>query len=543
MSHRADTPREHSKARLGAGESVLAHRQYGILITIGLAVVAAAIGGVVLFTSGKASEVDLTTAKLAPADPALYVAFNTDLASSQWVSAFKLVERLGTANPEKQLKDTVTDGGIDWEKDVAPFLGGNAAVYLRGFSISDLSVQGAAIVKCKDSKRALQVVQEQSGVDFTEQKYGGVTYFDGQGMFLARIGDHLVLAMDDASMREVIDVSTGKKASLESVGDFKSLRNELTNNFLAFVYMDASAFADGIFGGDRALKDVLEASGAGDLALKPGAAVIGAKGEGFEFQAAAVGKAGDVSPMLAVRTSKFAALVPADASVFFSTTNLAQTWKEVKGNSKSQLDAFFRDQGDYNSLDEALKGAGQEVGLKNIEELINLFTGEMSVAAWFPSMDETDVQVAVLADIEDAASARKVIDSVVASSSKVKPRSETVNGVQMTFVTDDSGNELGYAVTEKYMVFGTAKAARSVVAKDFGPNLAGAAKYQKTVKEMPTGLGTYAYFDVANLLRLTSGGVPVDLDEAEKVLQGAIINMVEERGVARVSGVITIAEK
>lgn len=521
----------------------MAQRQYGILITLGLAVVAAAIGGVILFSSGRASAVDLTTAKLAPSDPALYVAFNTDLASSQWVSAFKLIERLGTANPEKRLRDTVFDGGVDWEKDVAPFLGGNAALYMRGFSISDRSLQGAAIVKCKDAKRALQVVQDQSGLDFTEQKYSGVTYFDGGGMFLARIGDHLVLAMDDESMREVIDVSTGKKASLASVSDFKSLRDELTTNFLVFVYMDANSFADGIFGGDAALKDALRASGAGELALKPGAAVIGAKGQGFEFQAAAVGKAGDVSPMLVPRSPKFAAMVPADASIFFSTTNLAQTWKEIKGNSKTELDAFFREQGQYRNLDDALKAAGQEIGLKNIEELINLFSGEMSVAAWFPSMDQDAAQVAVLADVADPANARKVIEAVLASSAKATPRSETVNGVRMTFVRGDSGDELGYAVTDNYMVFGTAKAARAVIAKDFGPNLAGAAKYQNTVKELPTALGTFAYFDVANLLRLTSGGIPVDLDEAEKVLQGAIVNFVEERGVARVSGVITIAAK
>lgn len=521
----------------------MAQRQYGILIALGLVVIAAAIGGVILFSSGRASEVDLTTARLVPSNPAVYVAFNTDLASSQWVSAFKLIERLGTANPEEQLKDTVTENGVDWKKDVAPFLGGNAAFYMRGFSISDLSLQGAAIVQCKDAKRALQVVKDQSGLDFTEEKYSGVTYFDGGGMFLARIGDHLVVAMDDESMREVIDVSTGKTASLASVSDFKSLRDELTKNFLAFVYVDASSFADGIFGGEAALKDALQASGAGDLALKPGAAVIGAKGQGFEFQAAAVGKAGGVSPMLTPRTPKFAAMVPADASIFFSTTNLAQTWKEVKGNSKTELDKFFREQGDYRNLDDALRSAGQEIGLKNIEELINLFSGEMSVAAWFPSMDKEDAEVAVLADVTDAANARKVIDSVMASSAKARPRRETVNGVPMTFVSSDSGDELGYAVTDAYMVFGTAKAARAVVAKDFGPNLAGAAKYQKTVKEMPTALGTFAYFDIANLLRLTGGGVPVDLDAAEKVLKGAILNMVEERGVVRVSGVITIAEK
>lgn len=520
----------------------MAQRQFGILITIGLAAIAAAVSGVILFTSGKAGGVELTTAKLAPADPAIYVAFNTDLSSSQWVSAFKLIERLGTANPRQLLKDTAADGGVDWEKDVAPFLGGDAAVYLRGFSFADLSAQGAAIVKCKDSKRALEVVRQQSGLDFTERKYGGVAYFDGGGTFLARIGAHLVVAMDEGSMREVIDVSGGKKPALANVGEFKSLRDELTANFLAFVYMDASALANGVFGGDAALRDALRASGAGDLALKPGAAVIGAKGQGFEFQAAAAGKAGDVSPMLAPRTPKFAALVPADASVFFTSTNLAQTWKAVKTNSKPQLDSFFREAGTYRNLDEALGAAGKRVGLKNFEELINLFSGEMSVAAWFPSMDQKDAQVAVLADVADAANARRVIDSVVASSTKAQPRRETVNGVQMTFVRDDTGEELGYAVTEGYLVFGTAKAARSVVAKDFGPNLAGALKYQKTVKEMPTALGTFGYFDVANLLRLTGGGAPVDLDTAARVLQGAIVNFVEERSVARISGVITIAE-
>ncbi|MBA4180011.1 MAG: hypothetical protein C0506_05420 [Anaerolinea sp.] len=523
--------------------AILPQRQYGILITVGLAVVAAAIAGVVLFTSSRATEVDLTTAKLVPEDAGIYVALNTDLASSQWVAAFKLIERLGTENPEDKLRDSAEDGGVDWEKDVAPFLGGNAAVYLRGFSISSLSVQGAAIARCKDAKRALEVVMDESGFDFERETHRGVEYFNGGGLVVARVGNHLVVAMDVESMEEVIDVSEGKTPSLASVADFKSLRDELTNNFLAFVYVNAGALSEGLFGGDAELRAALEKSGAGDLALKPGAAVIGAKDEGFEFQAASVGKPGLVSPMLQPRKRKFAAMVPADAAIFFSTTNIAQTWKEIRARSEGELDDFFRQQSGYRDLDDALRSAGQEIGLKNVEELINLFTGEMSVAAWFTSTDEEDAEVALLADVQDEANARRVLDAVAGSSSSSRPRNERVDGVEMTFVKDSDGRELGYAVKDGYMVFGTARAARSVIARDFGPDLAGAPNYQKSVKQMPTALGTFAYFDLATLLRLTAGGVPVDLDEAEKALRGTIFNMVDERGVVRVSGVVTIAEK
>ncbi len=518
-------------------------KQYGILISLGLAVIAAAVAGVVLFTSGQATEVDLTTASLVPADAGIYVAFNTDLSSSQWVAAFKLIERLGAEDPEGMLRDGVEDSGIDWEKDVAPFLGGNAAIYVKGFSIAALSVQGAAIIRCNDAERALEVVMDQSGLDFEKEKHRGVEYYDGQGIVVARIGKHLVVAMDVESMEEVIDVSEGKTPSLASIGDFKTLRDELTNNFLAFVYLNAGALSEGLFGGDAELRAALEKSGSGELALKPGAAVIGAKGEGFEFQAASVGNPGVVSPMLQPRTPKFAAMVPADAAIFFSTTNIAQTWKEVKSRSKGELDSYFREQTGYRDLDDALRSAGQELGLKNVEELINLFSGEVSVAAWFTSSDEADAEVALLAEVQDEAAARKVIDSVATSSSSSRPRTEKVNNVDMTFVKGSDGKELGYAVRDGYLVFGTAKAARSVVAKDFGPNLAGAANYQKSVKQMPTGLGTFAYFDLATLLRLTEGGVPANLDEAEKALRGTIFNMVEERGVVRVSGVVTIAGK
>ena len=59
---------------------------------------------------------------------------------------------------------------------------------------------------------------------------------------------------------------------------------------------------------------------------------------------------------------------------------------------------------------------------------------------------------------------------------------------------------------------------------------------------MPSKLGTYAYFNMGKLVRLAEGGVPADLDDAERALAGLIINIVDEREVVRLSGIITIEE-
>lgn len=139
--------------------SVLPRRQFGILATVGVVAIGAIAAATILATSGKASDVNLTTAQLVPADAGLYVALNTDLSSSQWVSAFSLIKKLGAEDPEQELRDTAEgEGGLDWEDDVAPFLGGNAAFYVSGFSVSEMSVKGALILRAKDAERAMEVI-------------------------------------------------------------------------------------------------------------------------------------------------------------------------------------------------------------------------------------------------------------------------------------------------------------------------------------------------------------------------------------------------
>jgi hypothetical protein len=55
----------------------------GVILTAAVALAGAAAGAVILFTSSKASDVNLTTASLVPADAGMHIALNTDLSSRE----------------------------------------------------------------------------------------------------------------------------------------------------------------------------------------------------------------------------------------------------------------------------------------------------------------------------------------------------------------------------------------------------------------------------------------------------------------------------
>jgi hypothetical protein len=513
----------------------------GLAITGGLVAVAAVIGGAVLFTSSRASEVNLTTASLVPDDAGVYFALNTDLSSSQWVNTFRLAERLGADKPEDQLKTGVDDAGFDWEDDVAPFLGGNAAVFVQGVSISDMNAQGAVIIRCKDPKKALGVLEDNAG-PFDDEKYKGVDYHAmGFSGFAAVIGEHLVIAFDEDSMKSVIDVSKGDRKSLASVDDFQKLRDELTGNFLGFVYVSTQNLVGDFLLDDPVVKAAITNAGASDLVFKPAAWVIGAEKDGFEFQAASVGQSGVISPMLAPRESKLVKYVPADAGVFFSTVDIADTWDKVMAQARPEIDKAVREQTDYASLDAALKDAGSQIGITSVEEIIKLLTGETAVAAWYPDGNEESAEGVLIAEVDQAKAEALLQKIVTAKPSVSRPKTEKAGGKDMTVFRDEKGDESAFAFLDGNLVLGTRAGVQRVL-ENTDPTLSSLRKYNDTVSQMPTSLGTYAYFNLSGLLRLAQGGVPADLSEAERALSGLIINGVDERGVVRLSGIITVED-
>lgn len=515
-------------------------RTFGFAFTGVLVAVAAVVGGAILFTSGKASEVNLTTASLVPADAGVYFALNTDLTSSQWVSTFRLAERLGADDPEDELRDGVDDAGFDWEDDVAPFLGGNAAVFVQGISISDVAAQGAVIIRCDDPEAALDVIEDNLG-PFDDEAYKGVEYHAMLQGYVAVIGKHLVIAFDEESVKSVIDVSKGDSPSLSSVDEFQKLRDELTGNFIGFMYISTQNLIGDFVLDDPVVRAALTEAGAADLVFQPAAWVIGAKSDGFEFQAASVGKSGVISPMLAPRQSKLVKYVPADAAMFFSTVDIAETWAKVMSEARPEIDKAIREQSDYDSLDDALRDAGSRLNIDSLEDLIKLLDGETTVAAWFPDGRQESGEGVLIAEVDQQKASDLLKSITTAKPSVSRARIEKVNGVEMTVFRDKTGDEAAYAFLDGNLVFGTAGSVTRVL-KNNDPSLGELKRYRQTVEQMPTGLGTYAWFNLSKVLRLAEGGIPADLSAAERALSGLIINGVNERGVVRLSGIITVED-
>ncbi|MCC7365799.1 MAG: DUF3352 domain-containing protein [Dehalococcoidia bacterium] len=520
--------------------STLPRRQYGLFLTAGLAAIAAVVAGVVLFTSSKASGVELTTAKLVPSDAGLYYAINTDLDSSQWIATFDLAKRMGEEDPEEQIKDGADDVDIAWDDEVAPFLGGNAAVYLHSVDVIEGDMRGAVILKADDAEKAMDVILDRAGEDWEDGTEDGREYhFDEfSGIWLARIDDHIVLAASEESLFEVFAVADGDVASLDQNDEYRQLRDDLSSNFLYFVYVNADAFAEDAL--DSVARDALEEAGVDELALKPMAFVAGAKKDSFEFQAASVAGPGTVSAMLEAKDSRFADLVPADTSVFAVTRNIAQAWEESVEQARSTIDDAISEDSEYDSLDDALRDAGSEVGLESIQELIDQLTGEAAVAFWFPTGDTEEAEGVFLAEVASEADARDIIGRMSTSDGSRIKGTEQVDGVEMTLFEDEDGEEAAWAIRDGYIVIGSVEGVRRIL--EGGESLADSERYQRTVSQVPSRLGTFLFVDLHEVLRLEEAGVPEELDDATSALEGLIVNLVADRDIARINAALTIAE-
>lgn len=517
-------------------------RNIGVIITIGLAVVGAIVAGFILFSSSKASEVDLSTARLVPADVSLYFAINTDLSSDQWVAAFKLIERLGTEDPQGELEDSVDESGADWEQDVVPFLGGDAAFFLRSTQVSLDEVDGAIIFKCTNPEDALDVIRAQSGAEFQGENYGGHEYWAADGLYAVVLGDHLALATAEDILFDVMDAADGKVENLTSVQDFKTLRDELTRNFIAFWYMDSGRLFEDVLEADGGLmRTAMEEAGVADVMLKPSAFAFGAKSNSFEAQSASLGEPGAIGPATTPAESRFAGLVPGDTAFFFSTHGIAQSYEAMIENAGDEIDDAVAENSEYDSLDEALEAAGEEIGLESAREIIDQLTGESAFAVWFPTGVSEETEGVFLAEVEDEDAARDILESIIESSEGTDLSDYSVAGVDVTSFVDEDGDEIAFAITDGYLLVGTPNGVEAVLEPE-GPRLSEMDTYKDTVEAMPTKLGSYGYFDIATLLGLEEAGVVPTLGDSERALRGAIINYVNERDVVRSSAVITIAE-
>lgn len=542
--------------------SVMPRRNYGLLVTLVLSVVGAAVAGAVLFASSRADEVDLTSAGFVPANTAIYAALNTDLSSGQWVRAFDLVKRMGRDDPEAELRDSFeAEGDVDWEDDVVPFLGGNAAIFANGFDWEADGFIGGVVIKAKDAGRAVEVILTEAEGTVADGEYAGVAYRhfqDGGDVFVAMVDKHVILTPNAESLRAMIDVHNGDAPALASDADFIQLRDELTGNFLAFVFTRPETLVAAMlstFGLD-------EFEGMPTVAgTSPSAAVVGATKDAFEFQAASMAT-GDVPGVLEPRASRFAPMVPADTLFFVTAYGVGPAWADTVAATGAMIATLGDDLLNPYPMDDPDFAAGMEAyceeypelcedgmgpfaspfdpeaieqAVTGIAELLQLMDGELSTAAW--SGTGQAVEAILLAEVSDDARALELLDELIESSTMMSADRATIAGTDVRVVE----GLVAYGVTGGYAFVGSPGSVEAVL-RGVSLPMTGNATYRAAVEQMPTGLGSYLYINLFALLRSDAGEAIPELDSALRALDGLIVNAVSERGVVRVSGVLTVRQ-
>ncbi len=429
------------------------------------------------------------------------------------------------------------DGEVNWEDEIAPFLGGNAAFFLRSVDVTNSDVSGAFLVLTTDPQTALDVIMEESGLTTTTKEHLGVTYHvdDSAAFYAAILGDHVVVGLGEESIIDVIEVFKGERKSLAEAPEFRELQDELTRSFLGFMYINSEIFLENL--NDDALQAALAEAGA-DFALQPVAAVINANEDAFTFEMASVSEPDAIAPGLEPRTSRYASMVPAATSIFFSSFGLAAAVRDALESAEDDINEALRESGSgFDSLDEALAEAGAEFGITSLEDILNLFEGEVAVAIWFVDGDSENVEGIVLSEVGDPDRAREVIESLISANQTPEPL--MVGDIEVLVITTDDGDRIGFAFDGSDLLIGTLDAVTRTLEGN-GPVLADSQLYKDAVSQHPTSLASFAYFDLQALILLAENGLPSELSEVQKALNSVILNTVDMGGVTIFSGSLSI---
>ncbi len=454
---------------------------------------------------------DLPTAHLVPEDVALYVGLSTDLDAKSWLGAFALLERLGIEDPLGKVREGLEgEGEVDWDDEIEPFLGGAAVIFLSGFDAEDGEPSGAVIFHARDASAAEAVILSRRSDGFVERDYRDVAYkVMDEGGVIAVIGDHFIYAVDETTVRAIVDASLGETRSLADSDDFRRLRNALDGEALAFVYVHpGSLMAEALdTPPEEAGPDILSLIGLGDLFSAPMGVVVRSGESAFRVEAVMLGDPGPIVRLLRPRESRFARLVPAETAIFVSTYDIAGV-----------VDDFFGSSGFGQLLRDAVDESDGEVGeIARIEEVLSLLDGEVALAIW-TSDDGELTETVLLAEVDDEDRARDLLGEFLGDS---LTEGETVLSVE-----------------DGIVIIGSRAATEAVRAAN-GPTLAGSERYAATVAELDAPLATFAYIDIWRLI--ASGEDDFDDLDLDGDALGLIVNLVWEEDRVQVEAALSIS--
>lgn len=369
-----------------------------------------------------------SVASFIPATAPMYFEVSTEFDGAQWTKAKALAAKFPAfPDIEKQFAEEVSGGSVDWEKDVKPLLGDDAAIALLEVpktdvpDASDLSKAGAggladlapstpnlndqkvlgALALAPDSEaKALDLIKKEGTV---AGKIGDVDYYkntDGDS-FVAVTEGAIVVASNEADLKAGLEAHAAG-GDRTFAGNTKALGvlDKLPDEVLMQAYVDGGAIVKQSVGDNATLKQ-LETLG---LSVDTAAGIsLSAEEGGLRLKGVTVGANSELLSASAPFSPKLTANVPGDAIAYIGFSNLAGTVDQaIKSVGATNPDV-------KKQLDAGLNALPLLLGGVTFDDVKALIAGEHALVV---TSGSTAPAVSLLLGVPDGAKAKTTLDAI-----------------------------------------------------------------------------------------------------------------------------------
>lgn len=467
-----------------------------------LALVGVAVVGAYLFIFGPSVD---RAASVAPADTAIYASVYLTPSAEQQRHIGELLGRLPGFADQAALPAKIDDlsqrflgsAGLDYGRDVAPWLGDEVALALR----SPTSSTPLLIVAVRDEQAAHDAIGRIAGtpgVPLSTEDYQGITVTTlagsaGKGGSVAVVDGMLVASADRATVVAAIDAAIGRSQSLADQSAFRSSMTSLPAERIGSVYLNLAASAASA--GQKSLASGLSTAGLALIVQPDGIMVVGR---------VPVDGSADASARAALAPGSEPATLTdwmpdgTQAELVFFRAH--QTFDAVV----AQLGSVPGGEQISSTLAQLRAVAALGLGIDLDRDLLPLFDGEAALA--ISNLDATTPRGQLLLRPGDASAAtatlQRITDGLRSHGAAVSQAAAA--GTTITSIVVPQVGSLSYAVADGVIVAGlTADDVRAALeAHSSGRTLAASSAYQAAFEGAGGHGGNELYLDGTRLAAL-----------------------------------------
>lgn len=494
-------------------------------LAISLPVIAAVVAALWVLGSSSGQRDKFSSLEIAPHDVDLYMAINTDPASSQWLAVNGVLDTVNATNPILDAIDkALEEFDLEWERDFVPLAGDEGF-----FAVTDLDAleNGGGWVmafQLRDTGRAEEIFldiaaqsEEDNGEVLREEEYEGETvyYFESafveaapSGGALAFVEDVSIIGFSRDDVEGVIDVVRGRADSAGNNERLQEMRRRQGDDFLLWAYTDLGRLWDFV---EETVKNEPDApfDAAELLAKARGQAdrmsvAVSARRDAFVLDASVLRApdAEEEQSLARVFDSRFAGTVPVDTMFFAAGYDL------FNGTYVPLRDAISEtpiESADQQTVEEAINDLEQEIGLNFEEDLLGLLTGEFAVAFNASDFDAEvpGFDMLALFDVSDPERMERSmlkLGDYFEGQELLAMRSSGREGVYAWEPYDGGGDAVAWTVSAGRLAIGFPESGVEKFLEGARPSLADSADWQGTMDLLPDDKTSVVYVSISRLL-------------------------------------------